>query len=117
MVSNRRGAGKIGCLFMLLVATAIGYYGYYIGEAYWNAYQFQDAMKAEAKFASHRSDAVIKRRIVEFADSLGLPDDAKVVTVRRGDHMIFIFADYMEHVELPGFKRDFHMNPTATGTF
>ena len=117
MVSNRRGAAKVGCLFMLLVLTALGYYGFFIGEVYWHEYQYQDAMKNEAKFASHRSDAVIKRRVVSFADSLGLPDDAKIVTVRRGDHLIFIFADYMEHIVLPGFTHDFHMNPNATGAF
>jgi hypothetical protein len=117
MVRSRRGAGKIGCLLMLLIVAAAGYFGMGVGEAFWNFYQYQDRMKTEARFAASRSDAVIKRRVAAFADSLGLPVGANNVTVRRGDHMIYIFADYDEHIVLPGFSRDFHMNPSAAGTF
>ena len=72
MVRTRRGAGRIGCLVMLLIVTAIGYFGINIGEAYFNFYRYQDRMKSEARFADHSTDAAMKMRIAAFADSLGI---------------------------------------------
>jgi hypothetical protein len=117
MVRARSGASKIGCLFILLVVSAVVYFGVNIGEVYWNYYQLTDRMKAEVRFAAHRSDAVIRRRVAAFADSLGLPESAAKVTVRRGNHIIFIFSEYYVHLELPGFVREIHLSPSATGTF
>ncbi|MFI5310184.1 MAG: hypothetical protein ACHQQ3_03050 [Gemmatimonadales bacterium] len=114
---NRRGASKIGCLVTILIIAAVCYFGANVAEVFWNEYQYQDRMRTEARFAAHRSDAVIRRRVSSFADSLNLPEGARNVTVRRGDHMIYIFADYYEHIELPGFVREIHMTPNATGTF
>lgn len=114
---SRRGAGRIGCLLVLLIITAIGYFGHNIGEAYWNFYRYRDRMKGEAQFASHNTDAIIRMRIAGFADSLGLPDPANNVIVRRGAHEIFIYADYDVRIELPGQVRVIHFNPSATGTF
>ena len=117
MVRSRRGAGRIGCLLTLLIATAVVYFGFNIGEAYFNFYRYQDRMKSEARFASNISDVVIKFRIAAFADSLGLPEPANKVVVRRGKHDIFIYANYIVRIELPGHVREFHFNPSATGTF
>lgn len=117
MVRSRRGASKIGCLVIALVLAAVVYFGANVGQVFWNYYQYADRMKQEARFAAHRSDAVIVRRIAVFADSLGLPEGARNVRVRRGDHLIYIWAEYYEHIELPGFVKELHFNPSATGTF
>jgi hypothetical protein len=117
MVRRRRGAGKLGCLFMLLIVAVIGYFGEKVGVAYWKYYQFRDRMQAEARFAAHRPDADIKRSLADFADSLGMPEGAHNVIVRRGEHSIYIYSEYYQHIEMPGFVREFHFNPSATGTF
>jgi hypothetical protein len=117
MVRSRRGAARIGCLLSLLIATAIGYFGVNLGEAYLNYFRYQDRMKSEALFAVHKTDAVIKSRLAAFADSLGLPESAGNVTVRRSRHNVVIYADYIVHIELPLQVREFHFNPSATGTF
>jgi hypothetical protein len=117
MVSARRGAGRIGCLLILLIVTVIGYFGVNVGEAYLDFYRYQDRMKSEAMFAAHTTDAVIRSHIAAYADSLGLPASAGNVIVRRGKHNIFIYADYIVPIELPGHVREFHFNPSAAGTF
>ncbi|HEY4658965.1 MAG TPA: hypothetical protein VIH11_05610 [Gemmatimonadaceae bacterium] len=117
MVRTRRGASKIGCLFAALILAALVYFGAGIGQVFWSFYKYQDRMKQEARFAAHRSDAVIIRRVAAFADSLGLPEGARNVRVRRGNRMIYIWAEYYEHLELPGFVKEWHFNPSATGTF
>ncbi len=117
MVRSRRGAGSMGCLFFLLLVAVVGYFGVNVGDVFWNYWQYQDRMQQEARFAAHRSDAVIRRRVALFADSLNLPDGAKNVRIRRGDHALYIWAEYYEHIELPGFVREFRFMPHATGTF
>jgi hypothetical protein len=117
MVRTRRGAGRVGCLVMLLIIAVIGYVGSNVGEAYFNFYRYQDRMKSEADFAVNNTDAAMKMRIAAFADSLGLPDPASKVVVRRGAHDVFIYANYTVRIQLLRQVREIHFNPTATGTF
>jgi hypothetical protein len=76
MVKVRRGASRMGCLLMLVVAAAVGYVGFHYGQAYLDFLRFQDEMKSEARFASHSTDEEIKTRIEALADSIGLPAEA-----------------------------------------
>ena len=117
MVRIRRGVGKIGCLLFVLILAVVGYFGEKVGAAYWNAYLYRDRMQGEVLFAGHRSDAVIKRRLAAFADSLGLPEGASNVIVRRGAKSIYIYSEYYLHIELPGFVHEFHFTPSASGAF
>lgn len=115
MVSARRGAGKLGCLFSLLIAVTVAYFAVNIGEVYWRFYQFEDAMQQQVRFAASRTNDTIVRHLRAKADSLGLPEDAGRVRVRRGRREITIWAEYTEHVELPLFVRELHFTPRADG--
>jgi hypothetical protein len=117
MVRARRGRSQLGCLLMLLVGAAVVYFGVNIGSALWDYYQLVDRMKSEVRFAASRSDAVIKRRISAFADSLGLPEAARTVHVKRGNKIIVIWGEYYHNLEFPGFVREIRFSPQATGTF
>ena len=102
MVRSRRGAGRIGCLLVLLIITAIGYFGANVGEAYWNFYRYQDRMKSEAQFAGAqhgRGDQGAHRRVRGLARPARIPRTN--VIVRRGEHEIFIYANYNVRVEFP----------------
>lgn len=117
MVRVRRGASRIGCLLSLIVVAAVGYFGFHYGRAYLDFVRFQDEMKSEAKFAVHSTDGEIKARVEALADSIGLPESAKDVTVRRGRHEIIIYSNYAVVIQLPFFAREFNFNPSATGKF
>jgi hypothetical protein len=117
MVRARHGRSQLGCLVMLLVAAAVVYFGVNIGSVFWDNYQFVDRMKQEVRFAASRSDAVIKRRLAAFADSLGLPEAARTVHVKRGSKIIVIWGEYYHNLEFPGFVREVRFSPQATGTF
>lgn len=116
MVSARRGFASLGCLFTLLVIVTIAYFSVGIGEAYWRYYQYRDAMRQEARFASNRTDDEIQQRLRAFADSIGLPNAAGRVRVRRTPETITISASYDEYVELPLKPRDFHFSPRVEWT-
>ena len=119
MVRRASGRASLGCLFSLLVLTAALYFGVNIGEVYWRFYQYRDAMRQEVRFARMRTDHAIARRLASVAESLGLPDGARSVTVQRDDRArrIGISASYSERVELPGFVRTFEFSPRAEGTY
>lgn len=118
MVScRRRGRITTGCLLILLLVVAAGYFGFNVGRVYLRYYRFQDAMAQEARFAANSSDADILHRLRAQADSLGLPDDARRVVIRRTQGGIRIRARYLEMVELPGYVRPIEFIANAERTF
>lgn len=116
MVSRRAGRSTMGCLFMLLLLTAAGYFAINFGEPYVRFYRFQDAMRQEVRFATSRSDDAIRRRLRALADSLGLPAEAGRITVRRRPSSISIWSEYYEHVEMPLILKEIYFSPSAEGT-
>jgi hypothetical protein len=119
VVRRATGRSTLGCLVGLLIVTAALYFGVNVGEAYWKYYRYQDAMAQEARFAQMRSDQAIERRLVSTAESLGLPEAARKVKIRREGltRRIYITAEYSQRVELPGYVRTLHFTPRAEGTY
>jgi hypothetical protein len=115
LVTQRRGASSIGCLFSLLVLAAVVYFGVNVGEVYWRFYQYRDDMQQEVRFAAHTQNDAIVNRLRAAADSLGLPEGAGHVVIRRSSAMISIESYYDEPVELPGHVRELHFHPRAEG--
>lgn len=117
MVSARRGNTKLGCLISLLLGVTVVYFGVGIGEVYLRSYRFQDEMRQQARFATQIPDSTIRGRLRQVADSLGLPDEAGTVRIRRTPRGIDISAEYSENLELPGFVRSVRFAPTASAAF
>jgi hypothetical protein len=113
MVKIRRGATTFGCLLTTLLLVAVAYFGLKVGKVYWAASQYENVIKANARAAETLTDKQIYDRVVEQADSLGLPDEAKEITVERKGRHIYVGADYMVMVELPLHNRSFHFAPYA----
>lgn len=113
----RRGGSSLGCLVTLLILSAVVYFCVNVGEVYLRFYQFNDAMKQEARFAARRDDATIRRRLQARADSLGLPEGANRVRVRRNTRRIIISSEYYETIELPLHTREVYFNPSAEYDF
>jgi hypothetical protein len=119
MVRARPGWSSMGCLFALLIVAAVAYFGINVGEAYWRFYQYEDAMKQELKFNGARPDSLILAHLWTQADSIGLPEDAKELSIDRDPHArtIVVSADYTEEVELPLTVRVFTFHPHAEDTY
>ena len=111
MVKSRRGVSTFGCLFILLLGVSTVYFGLKIGQVYWNNYSYEDGMRQQLRFAETLTDKQIYDRIVARADTLGLPEEAKDITVERKGRHISVSADYMVMVELPLHNRSFHFSP------
>ena len=117
MVRPRTGSSTLGCLFILLLLSAAGYFAVNVGEVYFRFYQYKDAMRQEVRFAAHNSDAVILRHLRAQADSLGLPEAAGEVTLQRDGRHIEMESEYYVHIELPMMVREIRFNPHAEGIF
>jgi hypothetical protein len=114
---NRRGSSSLGCLSSLLILSALVYFGVTVGTPFWKNYQFQDAMVQEVRYAANRTDAVIKRRLAQKADSLNLPESAQNIRVRRANGLIFVFTEYYAPIEFPGIVREVYFAPAAQGAY
>jgi len=117
LVTRRRGASTLGCLFTLLITAAIVYFGVNVGRVYWRFYEYQDDMRQEVRFASQHTDDQIVTALRASADSLELPEAAGKISIRRSNQLIAIEADYYENVELPMRVKELHLHPHAEGKF
>ena len=115
---RRRGASRLGCLLQIVVVVSIIYFGLLAGEEALSYYRFKDAMKTEARFASIRSDDVIKKRLKAFSDSVKLPPAASDINVVREGNQIRIWSSYDQVIKLPFKKtRTVHLRPSVETTF
>jgi hypothetical protein len=110
-----RGTSSLGCLFMLMVIGATGYFGLNVGRVYWRFYEYEDDMRQEVRFASQRSNDQILGHLRASADSLGLPEGAAKISLRRNNAAISVEAEYYENVELPMYVKELHFHPHAEG--
>ena len=114
---SRRGESRLGCLLPLLILAIIVYFAIDFGQVYFRAYQFEDAMGSEARFATTLTDDAITRRLTALADSLQLPPGAELITIVRSPRMISISSDYDEIIKLPLKKeRVIHFHPMASAS-
>jgi len=114
---ERSGKVALGCLVVLLLASAAAYFGVNAGRVYWRFYQFQDAMTQEARFAPSNTNELIVSRLRAKADSLGLPEAAQKVHIRRERHHTDIWAEYIDTIELPGHVREVSFEPHVERAF
>lgn len=113
----RRGTSRLGCLVSLLLVVTVAYFGFNIGEVYLRFFRLRDAMEQDARFAHNRDDVAIRAHLTAVVDSLGLPDEASRVTIRREARRIVISTAYSEHVELPMFVKEFRFTPQVIRAF
>jgi hypothetical protein len=110
---GRRGSSTTGCLLTLLLFAFVLYYGLHVGEVYFRYFRLVDAMRVQARLAPSLADDVIRRRLVDQADDLGLPPEARRFRIVRSaqERRIRITTVYAETVELPFMAHTFVLKP------
>jgi hypothetical protein len=114
---SRSGKSSYGCLVFIVFVGAVLYFGFSIGNVYWRAYQFQDAMTQESRFAARNGNEIIIAHLRAQADSLGLPEGAKKIQIRRKPSQIWIWSEYIEVVPLPWKEQEINFNPHVERVF
>jgi len=107
------GKSRFGCLLTLLALALGAFYGIPAGSVYVRYWRFQQEIKTQARLAPSIDDATIRRRLRSKAEDLGLPDEAKQVSIRRTlrPREITIRTEYEETISLPFFSYTFTLVP------
>lgn len=114
---DRAGKGGLGCLGTIVVFVLIIYFGARIIPPWMHYEQFQDEMRSDARFGTTLTDSIIRIRLLAQVDTLGLPAEARRITIRRRNGRpptITISTEYTERITLPIFGvKLLHFKPTA----
>jgi hypothetical protein len=93
-------------LIKLAIAALVIHAAYQIGSAYWDHYQFTDAVQQVAQFGESEPLTEIKNRVMELAAERNLPIPEDAITVTRSQRRIDVDGAYTREILLaPGFKR------------
>lgn len=99
------------------VAVVVGgaYYGYLLIPPYFNNYQMQDYIEAEARLNTYtnKSEQDIRDGVIKQARNLEIPLQPESIIVQRGAGELQISCSYTVHVDLPGYPLDLKFAPTS----
>lgn len=112
---SARGASKRGCLITLVVLAAVLYYGIPVGGHVFRYLQLLDEMKSTVQFASTIEDVEIRRRVLNKIEALGLPAEARKLTIRRTarPREIRVSTSYDVVINLPFTTYTYTFRPEA----
>lgn len=97
------GASKLGCLFALVVLGAVVYYGWGAAESQVRYFRMLDEMRVQARFATNLDDDTIRRHLRDKIAELGIPEEARRITIRRRGRPreILITTTWQDTLQLP----------------
>lgn len=101
----------------LLVASA--YVAFKVIPLYFESYQFKDAVKDEATHDTYttKTEAEIRASVYKRAQDYDIPISQDDIQVQRsgmgGNGTVFIKAEYVVHVDLPGYPLDLHFDAST----
>jgi len=99
--SGQRGEGRTGFIITLVVVLLGIFVGMKVIPVRISAYQFRDALREEARYASvHRNDPLVKQRILESAEELKIPLEPKNLSIKRTRNKVVISARYEQPIDL-----------------
>jgi hypothetical protein len=95
----------------LAVVAAVLFAAYRVGDAYWDYYQFEDAVKDAAQFTDRNHASELPGKILDLAQKMEIPLDPDNLSVTRDQRHVTVDASYVRTVEfLPRLKRDWQFD-------
>ena len=93
-------------LIKLAIAALVVHAAYQLGHAYWEHYQFTDAVQQVAQFGEREPIETIEQRVLELAAEHGIPLEEEALIVERRQRRIDVDGSYTRDILLaPGFRR------------
>ncbi|HXE80503.1 MAG TPA: hypothetical protein VNK41_07110 [Vicinamibacterales bacterium] len=98
-------------IIKLLIAGLVLHALLRVGMAYWERYEFEDAVQRAVQFAERAPVEEIRRSVVELASEREIPLTGEDVFVERRQRQITVEAAYRREVEvLPRYFRTFEFD-------
>ena len=91
----------MGLIIALAIFLIAGFLAIKVVPVRVNAYEFKETLREEAKYTSvHRNEREALERILEKAEALKIPVDAKNINIRRTKAEVIISAKYEQPIDL-----------------
>ncbi len=112
-----RGAGRIRGIILVLLLVLLGFVAYSLIPVYVNAYDFRDAMRTQARFASvdQKPYEAIREQLYNKAQELNLPIERDQIQITKGPDGTTIVTHFTVPVDLTFFVRDGEFNFSEKG--
>jgi len=100
--NGQRGEGRVGFIIALILVVSVIFVGLKVIPVRINAYQLDDALREEARFASvnRNKDSEIKQRILDQAKALNIPLAPENVTIKRSKKEVIVAAKFVQPIDL-----------------
>jgi hypothetical protein len=103
---GQAGDSKIGCILWLLLLGSGALVAWKAIPVKIQTSELYDYMVEQAKWAANAPPEAIQRRILNKAVELGLPVEAKQVTVDKPGDKVRMRANFVVPLEFPGYTYD-----------
>jgi hypothetical protein len=114
---GERGGSKISLILTLLIVAALGFTAVKIVPVYVEAYQFQDSIEAESRFAltgyPKKSVDDIRDDIYKKAQDLDIPAKREDIRVSVTNGSVEIGTDYSVLIDLKVYQYTLQFHPHA----
>jgi len=111
------GKGTLGCLFGLLIVTALGYLGYKFVPHYVSHFELKDALNEIAVYRAAgiggSEKKTIQEQVIAKAKELGIQLKREDIKVRQEEEKVYITVRYKVPVELPNQVYDLNFEFTG----
>ena len=87
-------------LLKLVVMALIVHASWRIGSAYWDHYQFEDAVKESAQFSERKKLETIQTNVMQIAERLEIPIQADQLTITKTNRKITVEGTYSRDIEV-----------------
>jgi hypothetical protein len=115
--NGERGGSKLSLLFTLVIIGALGFTAVKIVPVYVEAYQFQDSIAAESRFAltgyPKKSIDDIRDDVYKKAQDLGIPAKREDIRVNVTNGSVEIGTDYSVLIDLKVYQYTLQFHPHA----
>ena len=104
-------------LFILLIFVALLFAAAQYVPAYFAAYQFNDYIRQEVKYAgtSRRTPEAIRTELLQEANELGITITKNDVRITRRGPSFTIEVEYRWPIDLKVYRHELIFHPSATG--
>ena len=109
------GGGRLQLLIILLITVALIVLAVRLVPVYVKKFEFDEAVREEAKFAAVREapPPEVRLRLLRKAQELGLPIQAQQIRVTPSGQGIRISVSYTVPVQLPGYTLNLNFQISA----
>lgn len=115
--NGERGGSKLSLIITLIIVGALGFAAVKIVPVYVEAYQFQDSIEAESRFAltgyPKKSVEDIRDDIYKKAQDLDIPAKREDIRVNVTNGSVEIGTDYSVPIDLKVYQYTLQFHPHA----